>query len=39
MAVWKCSVCGEIKESRCRPKKCPNCGAEKEEIIKDEGEK
>jgi ABC-type ATPase with predicted acetyltransferase domain len=26
MAVWKCSVCGAEKESRCKPKKC-ECGA------------
>ncbi|MCC6048527.1 MAG: DNA repair protein RadA [Thermodesulfobacterium sp.] len=28
MAVWKCSQCGATKESRCKPKKCPSCGAE-----------
>ncbi|KUK37408.1 MAG: Uncharacterized protein XD67_1296 [Thermodesulfobacterium commune] len=26
MGLWKCSNCGEIKESRCKPKKCPKCG-------------
>lgn len=26
MATWKCSKCGATKESRCKPKKCPNCG-------------
>ncbi len=26
MAVWKCSKCGASKESRCKPKKCPECG-------------
>jgi len=28
MAVWMCSQCGATKESRCKPKKCPSCGAE-----------
>ncbi|AEH22802.1 hypothetical protein TOPB45_0700 [Thermodesulfobacterium geofontis OPF15] len=28
MAVWKCNSCGATKESRCKPKKCPQCGAE-----------
>ncbi|MEG6615249.1 hypothetical protein V6C27_02250 [Peptococcaceae bacterium 1198_IL3148] len=27
MAVWKCSQCGETKEGRCKPRKCPSCGA------------
>ena len=27
MAVWKCSKCGFTKESRCKPRKCPECGA------------
>ncbi len=26
MANWKCSSCGETKEARCKPKKCPKCG-------------
>jgi len=25
MAVWKCKSCGYTKESRCKPKKCPEC--------------
>lgn len=25
MAVWKCPECGEEKDSRCKPKKCPKC--------------
>ncbi len=25
MAKWKCTECGEIKEGRCKPKKCPKC--------------
>ncbi|OGP66125.1 MAG: hypothetical protein A3K22_01520 [Deltaproteobacteria bacterium RBG_16_42_7] len=27
MAVWKCEKCGYTKESRCKPGKCPKCGA------------
>jgi rubrerythrin len=34
MAVWKCTVCGETKEGRCRPQKCPKCGATKEKFEK-----
>jgi len=37
MAVWKCSGCGATKESRCKPKKCPSCGAQNT-MIKAEGE-
>ncbi len=25
MAQWKCSKCGFTKESRCKPRKCPEC--------------
>ncbi|MGE5483001.1 MAG: RCKP-type rubredoxin-like domain-containing protein [Bacteroidota bacterium] len=25
MAVWVCSQCGSEKESRCKPRKCPEC--------------
>jgi rubrerythrin len=28
MAIFKCDVCGATKEGRCKPKKCPACGAE-----------
>lgn len=28
MALWKCNVCGATKESRCKPKKCSQCGAQ-----------
>ena len=28
MAVFKCKSCGATKEDRCKPKKCPKCGAE-----------
>lgn len=27
MAVFKCSKCGATKEGRCKPSKCPKCGA------------
>lgn len=36
MAVWKCTVCGETKEGRCRPQKCPKCGATKEKFEKEQ---
>ena len=25
MAVWKCAKCGNEKEGRCKPRKCPQC--------------
>ncbi len=28
MAVFKCDKCGETKEGRCKPRKCPACGKE-----------
>ncbi|NMB24991.1 MAG: radical SAM protein [Firmicutes bacterium] len=36
MALWKCSVCGETKEGRCRPKTCPQCGAPREKFEKEQ---
>ncbi len=27
MAVFKCTQCGFEKETRCKPKKCPQCEA------------
>lgn len=34
MANWKCGKCGYTKDSRCKPRKCPECegkdGFEKE---------
>jgi rubrerythrin len=27
MAVWTCSKCGYVRDSRCKPKVCPNCDA------------
>lgn len=34
MAVWVCTKCGFEKETRCKPQKCSNCGAGKEDIQK-----
>ncbi len=28
MALFKCKECGTTKEGRCKPKKCPSCGAQ-----------
>lgn len=28
MAVFKCGSCGATKEGRCKPRKCPKCGAD-----------
>ena len=28
MAVWICKKCGHVRDSRCKPKKCPNCDAQ-----------
>ena len=36
MAAWKCSKCGNVDEARCKPGKCPSCGAPKEELVKQE---
>lgn len=36
MAVWVCSECGYEKDARCRPKTCPECGADKEQFKKKE---
>ncbi len=27
MAVFVCKECGGEKEGRCKPRKCPSCGA------------
>ncbi|MHA1835432.1 MAG: RCKP-type rubredoxin-like domain-containing protein [Candidatus Odinarchaeia archaeon] len=27
MAVWKCVKCGATVETRCKPRKCKNCGS------------
>jgi Fur family peroxide stress response transcriptional regulator len=28
MAIFRCEKCGATKEGRCKPKKCPKCGAQ-----------
>jgi len=37
MALFKCSKCGATKETRCKPKKCPECG-EANTMVKVEAE-
>ena len=37
MTIWKCPTCDYCKESRCKQKKCPNCG--EVEFIKMDEEK
>jgi rubrerythrin len=27
MADWVCKKCGYVRDSRCKPKKCPSCDA------------
>ncbi|HOV78514.1 MAG TPA: radical SAM protein [Bacillota bacterium] len=39
MAVWKCEECGALAEARCKPGKCKKCGASKEKLVKEKGEK
>ncbi|MGQ9495701.1 MAG: RCKP-type rubredoxin-like domain-containing protein [Thermoanaerobaculaceae bacterium] len=34
MATWVCEKCKKEVEGRCRPAKCPNCGAAKESFKK-----
>ncbi len=26
MGVYKCTSCGAVRESRCKPRKCKECG-------------
>ncbi len=33
MAVFVCRKCGAVKESRCKPRTCPKCGA-KDSFVK-----
>ncbi|MBI1910455.1 MAG: rubredoxin [Deltaproteobacteria bacterium] len=37
MATWKCKDCGYSKESRCKPRKCPEC--QKAEFVKEDESK
>ncbi len=30
MAIWVCKNCGYVRDSRCKPRKCPNCGDQAE---------
>lgn len=34
MAIFICKECGAEKEGRCKPQKCPKCGAGKDSIEK-----
>lgn len=35
MATWNCTNCGAIRDSRCKPQKCQECG-EKGTFVKAE---
>lgn len=37
MAVFVCNKCGAIKETRCKPKACPQCGASDSMVKQDQG--
>jgi rubredoxin len=28
MAEWVCASCGYVRDSRCKPRKCPECGSD-----------
>lgn len=36
MAVWKCKACSAEVEARCKPGKCPSCGAGRDNLLKQE---
>ncbi len=36
MAIFKCEKCGATKETRCKPKKCADCGGSDCMIKKEE---
>ncbi|MFA7348235.1 MAG: hypothetical protein WCZ86_10770 [Desulfurivibrionaceae bacterium] len=36
MAVFKCEKCGATKETRCKPKKCADCGGSECMVKKEE---
>jgi rubrerythrin len=36
MSVWTCPTCNYEKDSRCKPKKCPDCDKAVEFTKKDE---
>ncbi len=37
MADWVCKKCGYVRDSRCKPKKCPNCDSK--DTFEKKGEK
>ncbi|RJP34910.1 MAG: rubredoxin [Actinobacteria bacterium] len=39
MADWVCKKCGFVRDSRCKPKKCPNCEAQNAFEKKEEAKK
>jgi rubrerythrin len=39
MADWVCKKCGYVRDSRCKPKKCPNCDAQDAFEKKEESKK
>ncbi|PKM81871.1 MAG: rubredoxin [Firmicutes bacterium HGW-Firmicutes-14] len=39
MAVFVCGKCGFKKETRCKPKKCPQCGAAETFTKEEQGKK
>lgn len=39
MAVFICGKCGYTKETRCKPKKCPECAANDTFTKKEEAKK
>ncbi|MBU7005130.1 RCKP-type rubredoxin-like domain-containing protein [Phosphitispora fastidiosa] len=39
MAVFVCANCGFTKETRCKPKKCPECGSNDSFAKKEENNK
>lgn len=36
MAQFECTKCGHVKDGRCKPQKCPECGEKKTFEKKDE---
>lgn len=39
MAQWKCTKCGEVREGRCKPRKCQACGNTKFEKVEEKKKK
>lgn len=38
MAIWSCSHCGAVRDSRCKPQKCQECGEKGTFVKKEVGE-